>query len=105
MLNKLVTRKFKATLISKGSQNFFRFDGANFKTEASSQFPHWDVWALGYYRNSPFVTGHDGSPGLTTEILDYEAEEWQQAADYPFAGSGNRYVKFILIESSMIWSV
>ena len=61
---------------------------------------------MGNYQNSPFVTGDDSSSnGLKTEILDYEAEEWQQAADYPFAGSGDRYVKFILIESSMIWFV
>ena len=71
---------------------FFSFDGTNFLTEASSQFRHWDVWALGSYRNSPFVTGDDSSSsdGLKTEILDYEAGEWQQAADYPFAGNGNQ---------------
>ena len=70
---------------------FFSFDGTNFKTEPSSQYPHWDVRALGNYRNSPFVTGDDGSGdsyGLKTEILDYEAGEWNQAEDYPFAGNG-----------------
>ena len=68
---------------------FFSFDGTNFKTEPSSQYPHWDVRALGNYRKSPFVTGHDSSPnGLKTEILDYEAGQWNQAEDYPFAGNG-----------------
>ena len=72
--------------------NLFSFDGTNFKSEASSQFPHYAVMALGSYRNSPFVTGHSSSVnGLKTEILDYEAGEWKQAADYPFS-NGNRYV-------------
>ena len=73
--------------------NFFSFDGTNFKSEASSQFPHYRVLALGSYRNSPFVTGdHNASPsGVKTEILDYEAGEWQQAADYPVS-NGYKYV-------------
>ena len=71
--------------------HIFSFDGTNFITEPSSKFPHWDVWALGNYRNSPFVTGHDSSTnGLKTEILDYKAGEWKQGADYPFAGNGYR---------------
>ena len=87
MLNKHVTRKFTAKLIR--NHYFFSFDGTNFKTEPSSQYPHWDVRALGNYRKSPFVTGHDSSPnGLKTEILDYEAGQWNQAEDYPFAGNG-----------------
>ena len=52
--------------------------------------------ALGSYRNSPFVTGN--SPfldvfiyGLKTEILDYEAGQWKQSADYPFS-NGEGYV-------------
>ena len=70
---------------------FFSFDGTNFRIEASSQFTHWEVGALGNYRNSPFVTGHDSSTnGLKTEILDYKAGEWKQGADYPFAGNGYR---------------
>ena len=72
---------------------FFSFDGTNFITEASSQYPHWDVWALGNYRNSPFVTGGDDGYGdgygLKTEILDYEAGQWNQAKDYPFS-NGNQ---------------
>ena len=48
--------------------------------------------ALGSYRNSPFVTGHyDYTNGFKTEILDYEAGEWTQKADYPFS-NGDRYV-------------
>ena len=70
---------------------FFSFDGTNFNSEVSSQFPHRDVLALGSYRNSPFVTGH--SSGLNTEILDYEAGQWKQAADYPFS-NGDRYVTY-----------
>ena len=68
------------------------FNGETFKTEASSSFPHKFVYALGSYRNSPFVTGHHSSTnGLKTEILNYEPEEWEQAGDYPFS-NGDRYV-------------
>ena len=70
--------------------NFFSFDGTNFKSEASSKFPHLYVLALGSYQNSPFVTGHNSNTdGLKTEILDYEAGEWRQAADFPFS-NGNQ---------------
>ena len=45
---------------------------------------------IGSYKNSPFVTGHDSSSnGAKTEILNYGAQEWEQADDYPF---GNRYI-------------
>ena len=53
--------------------------------------------ALGSYRNSPFVTGHHTKNklnGLKTEILAYEAGEWNQALDYPFS-NGNRYVQLV----------
>ena len=70
----------------KSLKYFFSFDGTNFKSEASSQFTHGYVLALGSYRNSPFVTGQSSSTnGLKTEILDYEAGEWKGAADYPFS--------------------
>ena len=71
---------------------FFSFNGATFKTEPSSKFPHREVMALGSYRNSPFVTGHYSSTnGLKTEILDYDSQKWEQLADYPFS-NGDRYV-------------
>ena len=71
---------------------FSRFNGASFKTEPSSKFPHYYVMGLGSYRNSPFVTGHLSSTnGLKTEILDYDSQKWEQLADYPFS-TGNRYV-------------
>ena len=93
--SKHAIRKFKRKLTLKSLENFFSFDGTNFKSEASSEFSHYYVLALGSYRNSPFVTGdHNGSPnGLRTEILDYEAGQWRQAADYPFS-NGDRYVTF-----------
>ena len=87
---------------------FYSFDGTNFITEASSQFPHREVWALGNYRNSPFVTGENSSTGLKTEILDYEAGEWNQEEDYPFAGNGTRYVyrlKTSLINNESLFMV
>ena len=69
----------------------YSFNGATFKTEPSSNFPHYYAMALGSYRNSPFVTGQDSSTnGLKTEILNYEEQNWQQVADYPFSNS-NRY--------------
>ena len=78
-------------------ENVFSFDGTNFKSEASSQFNHF-VLALGSYRNSPFVTGHDSDTnGLKTEILDYEAGEWKQVADYPFS----KGVKYVYLVKSM----
>ena len=63
-----------------------RFDGVNFKKEVSSLFPHLNVWALGSYKNSPFVTGQDSSVnGLKTEILAYAAGKWVDAPDFPFS--------------------
>ena len=77
-------------VLSKSLKNFFSFDGTNFKSEASSQFPHLYVLALGSYQNSPFVTGHNSNKiGLKTEILDYGAAKWKQAADFPFS-NGNQ---------------
>ena len=68
---------------------FSSFNGATFKTEPSSKFPHYNVMALGSYRNSPFVTGQFYSTnGLKTEILNYGEQNWQQVADYPFS-NGN----------------
>ena len=70
------------------SSNDFRFDGATFKTEPSSQFSHLYVGALGSYRNSPFVTGgYYSTDGLKTEILFYDIGEWIQAPDYPFSNT------------------
>ena len=89
--HKNVIRKFLKKLKEIADRTFSSFDGATFKTEASSKFPHNSVRALGSYRNSPFVTGHDSSTnGLTTEILDYEQGEWEQESDYPFSNN-NRY--------------
>ena len=66
----------------------FRFNGETFKTEPRSMYNHQLVFALGSYRNSPFVTGHcSGIDGKKTEILDYEARQWNQADDYPFSNS------------------
>lgn len=73
---------------------FSSFNGASFKEEPSTEFPHRDIMALGSYRNSPFATGcynrYSISYGLKTEILDYEAAEWVQASDYPFS-TDNRF--------------
>ena len=84
--SKHVIRKLKKKAHLKSLKYFCSFDGTNFKSEASSQFPHAYVLALGSYRNSPFVTGQNyETNGLKTEILYYEAGEWRQAADYPFS--------------------
>ena len=70
--------------------------------------------ALGSYRNSPFVTGHHSTRfssklhgletgnGLKTEILDYEAGEWEQADDYPYS-TGDRYVN--RVKSMRLWTI
>ena len=48
--------------------------------------------SLGSYRKSPFVTGNSNSSlGLKTEILDYDAGQWNDADDYPFS-NGDRYI-------------
>ena len=69
----------------------FSFNGSTFKIEPSSKFLHSGVYALGNYKNSPFVTGDLLSPstvdGLKTEILDYEKSKWVRAADYEFSNS------------------
>ena len=78
---------------------FSSFNGETFKTEPSSKFPHGYVYALGSYRNSPFVTGHYSTNGLKTEILNYGSEEWVQADDYPFS-NGNMYVSKDFMESN-----
>ena len=98
--SKNVTRKFKYK-VNRPHQNYFsRFNGETFKTEPSSQFPHYKVYALGSYRNSPFVAGHDSSTnGLETEILNYGSEEWEQAEDYPFS-NGDRYVSKDFMENN-----
>ena len=75
---------------------FFRFyvepSQKTFKSEPSSKFSHF-VLALGSYRNSPFVTGHDSATnGLKTEILDYDAGQWNEEVDYPFS-NGDRYIR------------
>ena len=73
-------------------QSIFRYNGETFKTEPSSKYSHSRVYALGSYRNSPFVTGHDSSTnGLKTEILDHDAGQWNDAEDYPFS-IGDRFI-------------
>ena len=81
--------------------NFSSFDGDIFKTEPSSKFPHSYVWALGSYRNSPFVTGESLTSinGLKTEILNYGLRHWEQTSDYPFS-NGDRYVSKDFMESN-----
>ena len=66
-------------------RSIFRFDGMNFKNELSSNHNHQFVYALGNYKGSPFVTGHDGKNGFQTEILDYSENRWDQEEDYPFS--------------------
>ena len=72
-------------------KNYSSFNGETFKKEASSKFSHKYVFALGSYRDSPFVTGHyhvtgaTWENGLSTEILNYESGVWENAADYPFS--------------------
>ena len=71
--------------------SLFSFNGSTFKTEPSSKFLHSGVYALGNYKDSPFVTGDLSSStvdGLVTEILDYENSEWVRAEDYKFLKSG-----------------
>ena len=85
-LHKNVIRKLRYKLIHL-INIFSSFNGATFKTEPSSKFPHYDVMSLGFYRNSPFVTGSYETNGLKTEILNYDSEKWEQLADYPFSNT------------------
>ena len=92
VINETVTRKLTAKLIFN-HLFFFSFDGTNFTTEPSSQYSYQYVYALGNYRDSPFVTG--GSYDLTTEILDYEARTWNFESNYPYSwANAYRYVKY-----------
>ena len=85
-----VIRKLKQAYFDSSKSFFSRFNGTSFKTEPSSKFSHKLVKALGFYRNSPFVTGsHSSTNGLKTEILDYKERKWIQAKDYPFS-NGDR---------------
>ena len=98
-----VIRKFEYKVKGPHQNHFSSFDGETFKSEASSKFPHFYVLALGSYKNSPFVTGHDsGSNGLKTEILNLGSGEWEQAGDYPFS-NGNRYVSKDFIETHSVY--
>ena len=86
---KNVTRKFKLAY-SESSKKLLRFNGTSFKNEPSSKYSHKRVYALGSYRNSPFVTGSyysTNGANLKTEILDYKAGKWIQVKDYPFSNS------------------
>ena len=67
---------------------FSRFNGASFEPEPSSMFSHYHVYALGSYRNCPFVTGsftRSRRRSMKTERLDYKAGKWIQEKDYPFS--------------------
>ena len=80
-------------------QRIFRYNGETLKTEPSSKYSHYAVLALGSYRNSPFVTGSDSlRNGLKTEILDYDAGQWNDAKDYPlkYTSNGDRYIFTII---------
>ena len=65
------------------------FDGTNFKSEPSSNYPHYNVNKLGVFKTKPFVTGSYYPANKKTEILDHVAEQWKVVADYPFS-SGDR---------------
>ena len=78
------------------SSNTFSYDGTTLTTEASSTFPHGKTYALGNYKDSPFITGRDASSsGLKTEILNYQTSTWVEKDDYPF--SSNRFVRRYLV--------
>ena len=62
------------------------------KRDASSQFCHYNVLALGSYRESPFVTVNDAlSERLKAEIHNIGTEKREQVADFPFS-NGDRWV-------------
>ena len=69
------------------------FDGTTFKEEASSSYSHDKAGALSIYKGSAFITGggnliHDYVSTwfhAKTEILDYEAKQWNSAENYPYA--------------------
>ena len=71
-----------------------RFDGILFENRTDSAYPHESTYALGSYRNAPFITG--GSWSVKTELFNFESNQWLEQADFP--GIRNRYVKV----SSMI---
>ena len=65
---------------------FSRFDGQNFNYQTESNYAHTATQSLGNYRGRPFITG-DGyiAPNLKTEIFNTDQNQWDIAADFPFA--------------------
>ena len=52
---------------------------------------HAYTYALGNYRNSPFITGnfYYAIDGLKTEILNYAGGDWIEGPEYPFSNGGD----------------
>lgn len=76
----------------------FRFNGMTTNSEPSAAYNHGRGLSLASYQNSPFITGNNpmqtntGSiqEGFKTEILDYENQQWNEAAEYPWRNGGDR---------------
>ena len=59
---------------------------------------------MGFYKNSPFVTGQDSSlNGLKTEILNSSAGKWVGVTDFPFS-NGDRLI-FLPDNFLFIWII
>lgn len=76
----LITQQY---LTSKLLLNYyFSFNGVTFKKEPSTQAGHQNVFALGNFKDSPFITGSDFTYfGVTTSILNYEQGVWLSTWD------------------------
>ena len=68
-------------------KHFFSYDGENFVSIASSKCNHDRTLGLANYRGMALTTGSFKGAGcnIRTEIYDFEADQWQDGPDYPFA--------------------
>ena len=67
--------------------NILRFDGTLFKTEKPSTHHHRLTYALGIYKEQPFVTGSHYPYNKQTEIMNYGSQQWNVVAEYPFSST------------------
>ena len=64
----------------------FSFDGTNFETAGSAKCDHYVTYGLANYRGKAITTGSWNSGcSVRTELYDFETDQWNDAADYPFA--------------------
>ena len=64
-----------------------RFDGETYTNIARPSCRHSWTMAIAIYRGQALTTGNfwGGPCSVRTELYDFERNQWQTVADYPFA--------------------